>query len=170
MAGVSRWRVDEPVALNVTGAIFIGRLMKNQHCLRLLLPLALAAMTGAGCAPQDSAIEADQRVTTTPVILAPASGHTQVQGTGVVTRLLPDDDSGSAHQRFIIRLPSGQTLLVAHNTDLAPAITNLRVGDTIEYSGEYEWNPKGGVVHWTHRDHAHQHADGWLKHDGRVFQ
>ena len=67
-------------------------------------------------------------------------------------------------------MPSGQTLLVAHNIDLAPAITNLRVGDTIEYNGEYEWNPKGGVVHWTHRDPSYQHADGWLKHDGRVFQ
>lgn len=170
MAGVSRWRVDEPVALNVAGAIYLRGLMKTPHSLHLLVLVAMAAMTCAGCARQDTAVEAEQRVTTTPAILAPASSHTQVQGTGVVTRLLPDDENGSAHQRFVIRLPSGQTLLIAHNTDLAPAITNLRVGDMIEYSGEYEWNPKGGVVHWTHRDPAHQHADGWLKHDGRVFQ
>ena len=169
MAGVSRWRVHEPVALNVTDANCLRRLMKTPHPLHLPLLVAMAAMAFAACARQDAAVQADQRVATTPA-LAPASSHTQVQGVGLVTRLLPDDENGSQHQRFIIRLPSGQTLLIAHNTDLAPAITHLRVGDTIEYSGEYEWNPKGGVVPWTHRDPAHQHADGWLKHDGRMFQ
>ncbi len=93
-----------------------------------------------------------------------------VQGAGTVIRLLADDDEGSRHQRFILRLPSGKTLLVAHNIDLAPRIGDLRVGDTVEYSGDYEWNPQGGVVHWTHRDPAGRHADGWLKHDGRVYQ
>lgn len=44
----------------------------------------------------------------------------QVQGEGVVTRTLSDDLDGSRHQRFIVRLNSGQTLLVSHNIDLAP--------------------------------------------------
>lgn len=99
-----------------------------------------------------------------------AASHEQIQGAGVVTRVLSDDDDGSRHQRFILRLGSGQTLLVAHNIDLAPRIDGLREGDTVEYSGEYQWNPKGGVVHWTHRDPSGQHVAGWLKHDGRVFQ
>lgn len=96
--------------------------------------------------------------------------QTQVQGAGVVTRLLSDDNKGSRHQRFILRLSSGQTLLVAHNIDLAPRIPGLQVGDTVEYSGEYVWNPKGGVVHWTHRDPDGRHAGGWLKHGGRVYR
>jgi len=170
MAGTCRWRVDEPAALNVTDAMSLRRLLSNRSRLHLIILVALSAMTCAGCERRDTAVEADQRVTATPAIPAATSSHTQVRGSGVVTRLLPDDENGSAHQRFIIRVPSGQTLLIAHNTDLAPAIENLRVGDTIEYNGEYEWNPKGGVVHWTHRDPAHQHADGWLKHDGQVFQ
>ena len=99
-----------------------------------------------------------------------AASHTQVQGTGVVSRLLPDDNDGSHHQRFILRMQSGRTLLVAHNIDLAPRIDHLKEGDTVEYSGEYEWNPKGGVIHWTHRDPSGQHVAGWLKHDGRIFQ
>jgi hypothetical protein len=98
------------------------------------------------------------------------ASHKQIHGIGVVSRILPDDGDGSRHQRFIIRLPSGQTLLVAHNIDLAPRITNLQEGDCVEYSGEYDWNPKGGVVHWTHRDPDGRHVGGWLKHDGRVFQ
>ena len=100
---------------------------------------------------------------------AEAAGRA-IHGSGDVSRILPDDDAGSRHQRFILRLASGQTLLVAHNIDLAPRIDDLEVGDRVEYSGEFEWNDKGGVVHWTHRDPAGRHAAGWLKHDGRVFQ
>jgi len=93
-----------------------------------------------------------------------------VQGAGSVSRVLPDDDDGSAHQRFILALPSGQTVLVAHNIDLAPRIERLRKGDRVEFSGEYEWNAQGGVVHWTHRDPQGRHAAGWLRHGGRTYQ
>jgi hypothetical protein len=94
----------------------------------------------------------------------------QVSGQGVVTRLLPDDNSGSRHQKFIIKLPSGQTLLISHNIDLAPRINSLREGDSIEFYGEYEWNEKGGVVHWTHRDPNGSHEAGWLQHQGNRYQ
>ena len=49
---------------------------------------------------------------------------------GAVIRLLADDNDGSRHQRFIIRLASGQTLLIAHNIDLSsrvPAQQNVQV-------------------------------------------
>jgi len=32
------------------------------------------------------------------------------------------------------------------------------------------WNSKGGVVHWTHRDPAGRHVDGWLEHNGSRVQ
>ena len=94
----------------------------------------------------------------------------QVQAEGVVTRMLSDDVDGSRHQRFIVRLGNGQTLLVAHNIDLAPRIGSLREGDTVEFNGEYEWSAKGGVIHWTHHDPAGRHVDGWLRHAGRTYQ
>ncbi|EGS66800.1 cold-shock DNA-binding -containing domain protein, partial [Vibrio cholerae BJG-01] len=39
----------------------------------------------------------------------------QVQGFGQVVKVLLDDNDGSRHQKFILKLNSGQTLLVAHN-------------------------------------------------------
>ena len=96
--------------------------------------------------------------------------HLQVEGTGTVTQLLEDDNEGSRHQRFIVRLGTGQTLLIAHNVDLAPRIASLEVGDEVAFFGEYEWNSKGGIIHWTHHDPKRLHTAGWLKHKGRVYQ
>ena len=93
----------------------------------------------------------------------------EVEGDGTVDRLLPDDEDGSRHQRFILRLSSGQTLLVAHNIDIAPRIDDLKVGDAVAFRGVYEWNAEGGTVHWTHRDPGGVHAAGWLRHDGRLY-
>src|SRR5215471_424991 len=76
-----------------------------------------------------------------------ASG-VQVAGEGVVASILPDDLSGRRHQRFIVRLASGQTVLVEHNIDIAPRVDGLQPGDTISFSGEYVWTDKGGMVHW----------------------
>jgi hypothetical protein len=93
----------------------------------------------------------------------------QVRGAGTVTRVLADDNDGDRHQRFILELTSGQTLLIAHNIDLAPRIPKLRIGDRVGFYGEYEWNDQGGVIHWTHRDPAGRHLAGWLEHAGTRY-
>jgi hypothetical protein len=93
-----------------------------------------------------------------------------VTGQGRVSRILGDDSLGDRHQRFILELPSGQTVLVAHNIDLAPRVESLGVGDSVAFHGEYEWNDKGGIVHWTHHDPQGQHEAGWIRHGGRVYE
>jgi hypothetical protein len=109
---------------------------------------------------------------TTPIAKAfeQHAREVQVEGEGVVSRILPDDNSGSPHQRFIVRLASGQTVLIEHNIELAPRIDNLTEGDSVSFSGEYIWNTQGGLVHWTHHDPAGRHVAGWLKHNGRIYQ
>lgn len=93
----------------------------------------------------------------------------QIKGKGVVVKILPDDTHGISHQRFILKPDSSPTILVAHNIDLAPKIRGLQPGDLVEFYGEYEWNDKGGVIHWTHRDPSGRHLNGWLKHKGRIY-
>ena len=94
----------------------------------------------------------------------------QVKGSGRVVRVLSDDNDGSRHQRFILEMSSGQTILVAHNIDLAPRVSSLTAGDTVEFYGEFGTNSQGGVIHWTHHDPQGRHVAGWLEHRGRRYQ
>ncbi len=94
----------------------------------------------------------------------------EISGSGIVEKVLPDDTEGDRHQRFILRLPDGRTLLVAHNIDLAERLPALAVGERVSFRGEYVANERGGVVHWTHHDPRGRHADGWLETAGRRYQ
>ncbi len=94
----------------------------------------------------------------------------QVEAQGRITRLLTDDLEGSRHQRFIVQLPSGLTVLIAHNIDLAPRVAAVREGDEVRFFGEYEWTQQGGVIHWTHKDPHQQHTDGWIEHRGQRYE
>ncbi|RZG64512.1 DUF3465 domain-containing protein [Acinetobacter junii] len=94
----------------------------------------------------------------------------QVQSKGEVKAILADDNDGSKHQKMILKLENGLTVLVAHNIDLAPRVEGLRKGEIVEFYGEYEYSPKGGVIHWTHHDPQGKHVDGWLKYQGKSYQ
>ena len=96
--------------------------------------------------------------------------NVQVQSVGRVKAVLADDNEGSRHQKFILGLENGLTVLVAHNIDLAPRIKNIQKVDTVEFYGEYEYTEKGGVIHWTHHDPQNRHVGGWLKHEGEIYQ
>ena len=94
----------------------------------------------------------------------------QVEVAAPVSRILPDDNQGSRHQRFILKLANGQTILVAHNIDLAPRVSGITVGDSVTVAGEYEWNGKGGVIHWTHHDPSGSRLGGWIDLKGNRYQ
>lgn len=93
----------------------------------------------------------------------------QVSGNGMVTKLLADDSKGSRHQKFLLKINDRQTLLFAHNIDLAERVP-LAVGDAITFSGEYVYNPKGGIIHWTHHDPRASHTAGWIMLRGEKYQ
>ena len=142
--------------------------------LLLAIVIAIAAYVGYGQQHRPSSESPAAGTARNDSVLASAfknhASNIQVQDRGLVAKVLADDNEGSRHQRFVVRLESGQTILIAHNIDLAPRITALSEGDAVEFNGEYEWNSKGGVVHWTHHDPAGRHPGGWLKHNGQTFQ
>ncbi|MCF6225430.1 MAG: DUF3465 domain-containing protein [Xanthomonadales bacterium] len=88
---------------------------------------------------------------------------------GEVKHVLKDDNVGSRHQRFILNIEPGLTVLVAHNIDLAERVP-LRQGDSIRLRGEYEWTEKGGVLHWTHHDPKGRREGGWIEHKNRRYE
>ncbi|MDA3895063.1 MAG: DUF3465 domain-containing protein [Desulfobacteraceae bacterium] len=132
-----------------------------------------AISSGPGINESQSSISDKSSIKSDAIIANAFSNHEsnlQVSGQGIVMKLLPDDNIGSRHQKFIIKLSSGQTLLMAHNIDLAHRIGSLREGDSVQFYGEYEWNNKGGVIHWTHRDPSGSHVAGWLQHQGKRYE
>lgn len=86
-----------------------------------------------------------------------------------ITRLLPDDNEGSRHQKFIAESSSGHSVLISHNIDLADRVPVSR-GDTVNIRGRYEWTERGGVLHWTHHDPRGKKEGGWIEHDGQTYR
>lgn len=106
-----------------------------------------------------------------PVLQAFRSHRTNVdvETSARVIRVLKDDNQGSRHERFLIRVADTLTVLVAHNIDVAPRIP-LLAGDSVQVRGEYIWDDRGGVIHWTHRDARGRRDRGWVRHEGKVYQ
>ncbi|HMA65874.1 MAG TPA: DUF3465 domain-containing protein [Chitinispirillaceae bacterium] len=89
---------------------------------------------------------------------------------GNVTRLLSNDTIGDWHQRFIIRMSNAQTLLIAHNIDIAPPVSDVSLNSLVYVHGEYVWNSEGGLVHWTHHDPELKHENGWIWFNNKRYQ
>jgi len=93
---------------------------------------------------------------------------TWIEVTGFVKRLLSDDNDGSRHQRFIMDIGAGRTLLIAHNIDLVDRVP-LGLGDRVRVRGMYEWNDLGGLVHWTHHDPLGVEDGGFVRYRARIY-
>ena len=143
--------------------------------LSIVMLLALNAPLPAASIGSNPAVAAKARkLPASDRILARAfkrkTSEFMIKFRGTVTATLDDDDVGSRHQRFIVRLKSGQTLLIAHNIDLAPRVSLLKISNTVTILGEYIWNSQGGIIHWTHHDPEGLEPGGWIRHKGVTYQ
>lgn len=146
--------------------ITIGRVKSTPRILAIALLAAVAAgywfaggsreTVGVGVETAASAFDARR-------------SEVWIEDQGTVVALLRDDLEGSRHQRFLVRLAEGGTILVSHNIDLAPRVP-LAEGDRVAVRGEYVWNEKGGLVHWTHHDPKGRQPGGWVRHDEQVYR
>ena len=87
---------------------------------------------------------------------------------GKVTKILTDDIGETPHQRFIIEVHTGHTILVAHNTLRAYRVP-VKIDDKVEVRGTYVWNQYGGLIHNTHHyggecvgQKCEPHDDGYI--------
>jgi hypothetical protein len=149
------------------------------HC--ILIPLVALALL-------DLPVHADATVPRVPIVDASGVFKTsaadqrlarafrlglsefKIRCAGTVIRKLSDDEEGIRHQRFIVRLSTGQTLLIAHNIDLTKRIRRLNLGDRVVVKGEYIWNSEGGLMHLTHRDPDGVGFHGFIRHRGKIYQ
>jgi hypothetical protein len=92
-----------------------------------------------------------------------------LEASGHVDRVLNDDNEGARHQKFILQLDDGHTIMVAHNVDLAERVP-VRKGAALAVRGRYEWNERGGVIHWTHHDPDGRIQGGWIILDNVRYQ
>ena len=155
-------------------AIFVQDVLLRRRAGAVLIAAAVVFLAFIFVSCSGPGPATDQR--TSPLVddpigraFATGASDVQVEGEGKVIRVLADDLDGSRHQRFIVELASGQTLLITHNIDIAPRIYGLKVGDSVRFNGEYVWNEKGGVIHWTHHDPQGRHVAGWVIHNGKTY-
>lgn len=88
---------------------------------------------------------------------------------GTIVKVLPDDNEGSRHQRFLVEIPGTDlTVKISHNIDLAPRVPATE-GDELIFRGDYAWNDLGGYVHWTHHDPKQWREGGWIEHHGQRY-
>ena len=156
-------------------ASFIENIVLRRRAKAVLIAAAVAVFPFIFVACGSPSPATEQR--TAPLVddpigraFASRTSNVQVPGEGKVIRVLTDDLDGSRHQRFIVQLASGQTLLITHNIDIAPRIDGLKAGDRVSFNGEYVWNDEGGVIHWTHHDPQGRHVAGWVIHDGKTYK
>lgn len=128
-----------------------------------------AANSGYSAKSANAAAEKDDLATIAHAFEQKQSGIF-VQAHGFVGKVLDDDTQPPRHQKFLVRLANGQTLLMAHNIDLAPRIDDLKTSDRVYFRGLYEWSEKGGMIHMTHHDPAGRFRGGWIEHNGKRYE
>ncbi|HXO59345.1 MAG TPA: DUF3465 domain-containing protein [Candidatus Acidoferrum sp.] len=119
------------------------------------------AACGASTQPDDAAIVSDFHNHQSSV---------EVTADATVVRLLADSTSSTGtHERFIIKLSSGDlTIEVEHNISIA-ARAPVKEGDHVIVHGEYIWNSQGGLIHFTHHDPQGTHEGGYIQAGGTTY-
>ena len=88
------------------------------------------------------------------------------------TRLIETRSATDAEVALFHRADYLDVLRAADRGHLSPHLWQYGLGtaDNPVFSGVYEWNGEGGVVHWTHHDPDGSHTPGWLEHAGLRYQ
>jgi hypothetical protein len=102
-----------------------------------------------------------------------ARSRVEVTASGSVARVLGQREGPSGmHEGFLLHLRGGAgrglTVRVEDNTDITGPIP-LRAGDDVVVRGEYIYDSRGGIIHYTHRDPRARHPAGYVRVNGRIY-
>jgi len=153
------------------------------------LALLLVAFSFAGTATMETA-QAKQRkkqhVSDSSEVSSPSSQNTLndadivravndqrrvnfVEGGGMeVIRVLPDDNNGLKHQKWVVRLSNGKTMQAVYNSDMCPRVP-VKVGDVVAMGGMFLWTNTGALLHWLHHDPRGNRPDGYVYLNGKYY-
>lgn len=155
--------------------------LKVRCLLQGAVALTLCCIIVTGCAQAQSPVEQGQRQGANQAAQFVSSDAEAIRAqqlhlvkvpltvTAPVKKMLKYDDRGLPHEKFLLLLSNGTTILVAHNTQMAPYVP-LQAGDTVTVSGEYVWNAKGGLIHWTHHSDTPNHKGGYIDFNGKRYE
>ena len=103
-------------------------------------------------------------------IAARASGAEVIADGSVAGLLRTAVGESGPHEGFLLRLRSGcrATLRIETNIAFTGPIP-LRVGEQIVVKGEYDHDPDGDVIHFTHRELRGRHPGGYVEIDGTYY-
>lgn len=140
-------------------------------CKPLVAALSLACFIG--CATVSATGDAGNR----QIYEAWRAGRSkvEVQATGSIARILGERSGESGpHQGFLLHLTGpgghGLTVRIESNLALIRAFPALRDGEAAVVRGEYEFDRRGGVIHWTHHDPRGRHPAGFVEVGGRRYE
>lgn len=72
------------------------------------------------------------------------------------------------HEQFGVKTSAGP-IEVIDNIGVAPQVP-VHTGDRVDVRGEMVHDRgRPPIVHWTHHDPGHQHADGFIRLQGKVY-
>ncbi len=98
----------------------------------------------------------------------------EVTANGAIARIFGAREGPSGtHLGFLLHLAGseghGLTVRVEDNLDLTGPIP-LDEGEAAIVRGEYIYDSRGGLIHYTHRDPRGRHDAGYVQAGGRIYQ
>jgi len=99
-------------------------------------------------------------------------GGVEVIGQGTVLAVLGTREGRSGqHEGFLLRLHQQCDLMVRveTNVDITGPVP-VRDGEIVTVKGQFENDPMGGVIHWTHHDPRGRHVSGYVEAGGKLYQ
>ena len=85
-----------------------------------------------------------------------------------VVQVLPDEVSANQHQKWMVKLANGRTLLCVYNIDITQRVP-IQVGDTVSMGGQYIFTHAGGLIHWLHADPRAERPNGYVDLNGTRY-